>query len=206
MNCIVPGTGLIALGRTWLGVALAIWFGLGAEAAACGALIAPASLPTAVTVIGALFAAGAWVLGQGLLLSRIRLLRDPNLRDELAILRRMAEQSLLAGDYRTARSVLLAARSLDDSEVATCILWARLITLTGKRSRARRAWLQAARLDAHHRFAQEIRDALDGLQAVLPASGRRARGATGLIPVDGGHKAAARGVTTDASQKTGNVR
>ncbi len=78
MNVVVPGTGLILLGRSWLGLAVAVWFGLGSEVAACGMLIAPATIPGAMTMTAACFAGAAWVVGQGLLAARIRFLRDPN--------------------------------------------------------------------------------------------------------------------------------
>jgi hypothetical protein len=155
MNLLVPGTGLILLGRTWLGVAVAV----------CGAWIAPAVIPAGVTLASAGLAAAAWLVAQGLLISRVRFLRDPNLPAELALLRQMAESAIARGDYRAARSALAVALSIDDADVATRVLWARLLTLTASRSRARRAWLGAARLDSNQEFVDEIRDALSRLQA-----------------------------------------
>lgn len=164
LNVWIPGPGLILLGRPWLGVALAVWFGLGAEVAAFGLLIAPATVPGFVSYSGAALAGIAWILGQGLLVGRIRFLRDPNLPRELAILRRLAEQALARGDHREARASLLIARSVDDTDLATRILWARLLSCSASPRRARRAWLDVARLDADRRFADEIREALERLQ------------------------------------------
>lgn len=164
LNAVVPGPGLILLGRPWLGVALAVWFVLGAELAAFGLLIAPATLPHFASLSGAVLAAVAWLLAQALLIGRIRFLRDPNLPRELAILRRLAERGLARGDHKGARTALLIARSIDDSDLATRILWARLLSCSASPRRARRAWLAAARLDADRRFADEIRDELERLQ------------------------------------------
>ena len=165
LNLLVPGTGLIWLGRPWLGMALAIWFGLGAQVAACGGLIAPATIPRPATVLGGLLAVAAWLVGQGLLVSRIRFLRDPSLPGELAALREHAESCLARGDHKAARSALTIALSIDGSDLATRILWARLVTATSSRFRSRRAWRGAARLDSDRRFQAEIREGLEGLRS-----------------------------------------
>ena len=164
MNVIVPGTGLIVLGRPWLGVSVAIWYGIAAEGAAWGVLIAPATMPTSVTLGSLVLAGAAWVMGQSLLIARIRFLRDPNLADEMAILRRHAEAALARGHAKAARSTLRLALSIDDSDVPTRILWARLITETESRPRARRAWLGVARLEGAEAHTPEIRDAIRGLR------------------------------------------
>jgi len=163
MNVLVPGTGLIALGRVWLGIAVAAWFALGAEVAACGALIAPASIPRWIAWATALLATAAWLVGQGLLMTHVRTLRDPNLPDDLKALRDLAEQALARGDLAAARLSLRVALSIDDSDVPTRILWARLLSKKGSRSKARRAWLEAQQLDNQAAFATEIRQALEQL-------------------------------------------
>lgn len=163
MNVLVPGTGLIALGRVWLGVALAAWFALGAEVAACGALIAPASIPRWIAWGAGLLAGVAWLVGQGLLVTHIRTLRDPNLPADLKALRDLAEQALARGDLAAARLSLRVALSVDDSDVPTRVLWARLLSKKGSRAKARRAWLEAQQLDDQEVFATEIRQALERL-------------------------------------------
>lgn len=151
------------LGRTWLGIALAAWFGIAAEVAVCGALIAPATIPRVLTALAGVFGALAWVVAQGLWVSRIRFLSDPHLADELAIVRRMAEQCLASGDLDGAHAALSVAMAMDDTDVATRVLWARLMTARGNRSRARRAWRMASRLDLRREYGEEIRQALERL-------------------------------------------
>jgi hypothetical protein len=160
MNALVPGTGLIALGRVWLGIALAAWFALGAEVAACGVLIAPASIPRWIAWAAGLLAGAAWLVGQSLLMSHVRTLRDPSLPADLKALRDLAEQALARGDLAAARLSLRVALSVDDSDVATRVLWARLLSKKGSRAKARRAWLEAQELDNQEAFATEIRQAL----------------------------------------------
>src|SRR5690606_17477804 len=97
--------------------------------------------------------------------ARLRFLNHPRLPEELAILRRLAESSLEHGDLEEARSALLIALSINDCDVATRVLWARLLSASGQRGRARRAWRLAARLDEQQQFAPEIREALQRLDA-----------------------------------------
>jgi hypothetical protein len=75
MNLGVPGSGLMLLGRAWLGFAVAVWFCIATEVAICGKLIAPATMPWRMTAASAALGLAAWLLGQGLLISRIRYLR-----------------------------------------------------------------------------------------------------------------------------------
>lgn len=84
MNLLVPGTGLMGLGRPWLGLTLAVWFGLGVEIAVCGALIAPATVLGRLTASGAAVAAVAWVVGQGFLFVRVRSCSTADLAERLS--------------------------------------------------------------------------------------------------------------------------
>lgn len=164
MNLIVAGSGLILLGRPWLGLALAVWFTLGAEAALCGGLIAPTAVPPWLAWLAGLSALTGWIMAQVLFVMRVRLLGDSNLPIELAVLRRLAESALARGDFKAAKSALLVALSVDDSNVAARVIWARLLMATAGRWRARRAWLSAARMDTKGQFGPEIDEALDRLK------------------------------------------
>ncbi|MDM8009043.1 MAG: hypothetical protein QUV05_23125 [Phycisphaerae bacterium] len=75
MNLTVAGSGLILLGRAWLGFALAVWFCLATVVAVCGRYIAPVMMPWGLTAGSAALALTAWVVAQGLLVSRVRCLR-----------------------------------------------------------------------------------------------------------------------------------
>ncbi len=165
LNIGVPGTGLILLGRHWFGLALALLFGTSAELAALGALLAPAVLPSAVTTPSLIIAGLLWAGAQVLLVMRIRFLGNPGLAVELAQLRSTAEKSLALGDSQTACTALRAALAVDGSDVATRILWARLLAAAGQHRKARRAWRQAARLDRMRRFESEIRQGLEQVEA-----------------------------------------
>lgn len=164
LNLLVPGTGLILLGRTWLGIALAVWFALGAQVGAFGLLIAPASVPFWISGTALALAALSWLVAQAQLTSRIRFLRDPNLPEEMDALRRLAETAISRGDLAAARSALRVALAVDDADLRIRILWARLLSLDGRTTKARRAWRLAQRLDREHAFATEIRSELQRLE------------------------------------------
>lgn len=166
MNVLVPGTGVIVLGRPWLGMAVAIWFGFSAEWVLFGWLITPASATTTLLVLGWVSAIGAWLFGQGVYIHRRRFLRDPNLPRDVKSLCRLADESLAGNDYAAARSALRVAMEIDDSNLDVHLLWARLMTRIAKRSRARRAWIRVEKLDERHVYIHEIQDNLDRLSAV----------------------------------------
>jgi hypothetical protein len=161
LNLLVPGTGLIVLGRPWMGLALTGCFLLGAEVGILALLVVPAVLPFPVAVLGLAWAATVWFMGQILLIRRVRLLRSAELPRQMAILRRLTGWALNRGDYAAARSAIAIALSLDDSDPACQILRARLLSLTGKPASARRAWLLARRLDLRQEHEAEIDRHLD---------------------------------------------
>lgn len=164
LNVLVPGTGLMLLGRAWLGLSLAMWYGLAAEAFLGAWLIAPAVVPGWLLPVAAALAGLAWLAGQVLLIRRIAFLRDPKLAEEMALIRKTVEDALAAGDHRAARTALRVALSVDDADIASRVLYARLMTATCGGRRARQAWQGAARLDTERAFAGEIEAALHKLE------------------------------------------
>jgi hypothetical protein len=155
-NLLVPGTGLVVLGRPWVGVCLAGLFLLGAELGILGLLVTPTSLPQVLSVAALGAAAGIWLAGQILLAARIRFLRGPGLPRELAILHRLAQRAISRSDFGTAQAAIGVALSMDDSDVHSHVLRARILSLTGPRAKAQRAWLLARRLDVGNQHSEEI--------------------------------------------------
>lgn len=160
-NVAVPGTGLVALGRPWVGSSLAGSFLLAAEVGILGLLVAPASVSRGVSVAALVAAGVVWLAGQGVLLARIRFVRSAHLPRELAILHRLAERAISRSDLGTAQAAIAVALSMDDTDVQSHLLRARVLTLAGRRSKARRAWLRVKRLDVNHRYAEEIEQNLE---------------------------------------------
>ena len=71
-NLVVPGTGLIARRREWLGAALALLFGVCGHAAILGTWVAPKQWPAWITTAAWVLAGSVWAAAQGLYLHETR--------------------------------------------------------------------------------------------------------------------------------------
>ncbi len=138
LNLLVPGPGLILVGRLWLGLGIGAWFVATAELGLFGLLIAPATIPHSLSWAALACAAAAWLTGQILLIGRIRFLRSADLPRELAILRRLAERALSRKDYRTARAAIAVALSLDEADGEAQLLRNRVTSELRQSARALR--------------------------------------------------------------------
>lgn len=163
MNIVVPGSGLILLGRLWLGTVLAGAFMLGVQGVVCGLLIAPAVVVPGITLAAGLLAVAVWLAAQRMLVLRYRFLSDPGLHRELTVLRRLARRAQARRDWRSARAALRLALSVDDTDIHTRLAWAEFMTRTAGRTRARRAWRAVARLDVDGHHASQIQAGLDSV-------------------------------------------
>jgi hypothetical protein len=158
LNILLPGTGLILCRREWLGVALVLLFGICANLALAGWLIAPAAVPTWLIWLGVGIAVLSWTASQ-VLLSRQRLLLQHCAAGLDAILRQ-ARSALDAGDLDAARFALESGAALDDENVDLHVVYVRLCTLEGDEHGRRAAWHKVLRLDRHGRYRDEARRAL----------------------------------------------
>ena len=70
LNVLIPGVGLILRGRHWLGFSLAMLFGLSANTAIAGWLVAPVAIPLFYTWTATVLTIASWILAQVLLLHR----------------------------------------------------------------------------------------------------------------------------------------
>ncbi len=145
MNMLVPGAGLILLGRAWTGLTTAVLFAICAELALCGVLISPAGIPAWLTVAAGALAGATWLLGQWMLRDRLGVLRNPSLPRELETLRQDALRAIERGDLMEAQGLLRLALDLDPDAVETLVVWAELMTLLGRFRESRRAWRRVER-------------------------------------------------------------
>lgn len=70
LNLLIPGAGLIFRGRHWLGLTLAMLFGVSINTAIAGWLVAPVAIPRFYSWTATILSATTWVLAQALLLRR----------------------------------------------------------------------------------------------------------------------------------------
>lgn len=162
LNVLVPGAGLVLLGRAWTGLIAALLFAICAELAVCGMMISPAGIPAWITIATGVLAAGTWLLGQGMLRDRIGTLRNPSLPHELATLRHEAAEAITHGDLLEAKGLLRLTMDLDLGATDTLVMWAQLMTLLGRFREARRAWNRVAR-SRDERFRRQSIEALQRL-------------------------------------------
>jgi hypothetical protein len=163
LNLIVPGAGLIVRRREWLGLSLAVVFGLCGNVALAGCLIAPAAIPGWLTILAFVLAGLTWLAAQVLFwrqdLSQVRCAHD------LSVLLREARSAMDIGDLDPARICLDSAMAMDDENVELHILRARLLTLEGDGPAARKAWRRAAKLDVRKQYRGETERALETLRS-----------------------------------------
>lgn len=157
VNLLVPGSGMILLRREWLGITLAALFTVVAQIAILGYWVVPLDIPRWLTTTGAVVTIAVWLLAQWLVWRRAGLLSAPALASELVELRQRAADALARNDHAEAHRVLLVTLSVDDEDVESAVLWARLMTAMGREDEARRGWRRVLALDApeDHRTAAQ---------------------------------------------------
>lgn len=165
LNVLVPGSGLVILRREWLGLCLALLYGLLAQTALWGVWLIPISIPRLVVVGSAISAAAVWAGAQWLLIQRWRLVAAPEVELELERLLAQADAAMETGELESARRILLVARSLNDEHIGVNMRWGRLMQLMGRFHRARSTWRRVLRLRPSD---QQDRQAREALAAIPP--------------------------------------
>jgi len=158
LNLLVPGAGLVILRREWLGLCLALLYGLLVQSTLWGVWLIPMSIPRGVVVASAMAAASVWVGAQWLLIQRWRLVTAPEVELEIDSLLARADSTLESGDLESVRRILLVARALNDEHVGVNIRWGRVMQRMGRLHHARATWQRVLRLrpsDDEHRQARE---------------------------------------------------
>jgi hypothetical protein len=163
LNVLLPGAGLILLRRERCGVAVAFLFSAAAQLMLWGTLLIPATVPGSITLWAAATSGAIWLVAQGLLWSGLRAVRDANLPAEKAMLIQLASEAMNDGIYLNARLALESALTLDDEDLVVNLLWARLLTTTGRFGEARGAWRRVEQLDRTSRHRREVTAALQQL-------------------------------------------
>ncbi len=163
LNLILPGAGLIVRRREWLGVALALVFGISGNVALAGLLIAPEALPAWMPAAAIVLCVLAWVGSQVLL--RLQCRRLENCAKGVEALLAASRAALADGDINLAQESLESAVSLDEEHVEVNVLWARLCQQQGKPTEARQWWSRVAELDVRRRYRAEVASELTAQKA-----------------------------------------
>ncbi len=147
VNLLVPGAGLIGLRREWLGLAVALLFGILAQISLMGVLLLPAVIPTRVSVLTAMAAATVWGWAQWLLVRRLRASCGQAAERQHASLLHRADKALACGNMDEAADLLRAALNMNDEHVETLWQWAQLSVRAGRMSEASWAWDRILQLE-----------------------------------------------------------
>jgi hypothetical protein len=149
LNVVMPGVGLVLARRERWGTALAFVFCAFGQVALFGGWITPASIPRSMTFIAIAGGVAVWIAAQAMLWSRLSELSVPDFPQQKSTLIELATEAMEDGIYVNARLALESALALDDEDIMTNVLWARLMTLMGRFPDARRAWRRVQHLDGN---------------------------------------------------------
>lgn len=155
-NFIVPGSGLIAAGREWLGLLIALLFGSAAQIAIAGLFLAPAGLPAWLTNVATGAAIAIWSAAQVALWRRIRWVNSPQAHKQFDALHQESRDAIARGDLDTARAALAGALAIDDEDADALAELARLLQPSDPRA-ARKLWRRVAALHPDRVSAPETR-------------------------------------------------
>ena len=159
-NIVVPGAGLIALRREWLGFALALLFCLTIQVAVVGSLLTPASVPPWGRWSAGTAALAVWCWSQWLFRRQLSIATGETPERELRLLCRRAAEAVDAERLEEAGDLLRAALTLNDEDVEVNVCWARLQMRMRRRPEARRAWRRVLQLCAKADVRREATEAL----------------------------------------------
>jgi len=171
VNLLVPGAGIILVGREALGVLVALLFTAAANAALAANLLFPAEWSPGWRAISTGVALGTYLGAQ---VRFAQTLRDQRRRASAAhrnAALRAARAALLAGRVEEAWRLLqpLAPQAEDDLLLAYRL--AQVLSARGDRQAARAAWQRVRRLDRHRIYYREVLDNERALSEERPGPG-----------------------------------
>lgn len=165
INILVPGAGLIALRREWLGLAVALLFWVLAEIGIIGLWLTPATIPARVSVGMLIAAFTVWAGCQWLLIKRIRVATGDAVERELTLLSRRVEEAIAKNSLAEAHDLLRAALMLNDEHLEINRRWADLMTKMARNREAARAWHRVIHLEPDPEKRRAARRELEQLSA-----------------------------------------
>lgn len=160
LNLVMPGCGLVWVGRLVWGLVLAVLFAPAAGVLALAWLVAPQALPPAAVAVAAGVAGGAFVAAQVLLLQDYRLRNDEAWRHHVAALEESAREYFEAGNPFEALLAVEELLEVNPDDLEAHLLKARILAADGKYARAAEAYRRLERVDVHGVHRREVAEAL----------------------------------------------
>lgn len=162
LNLLVPGLGIIWLGRAVAGLVFGLVFAACANLAVCAVLLVPGDLPAWAPPLAIGLATGAYL---GCQVQLVRSSREHREAEQQRI-RRAAltavREALERGDYSAGLAALAPVSHLAAQDLLVAFRLAQLLTAVGDTQAALAAWRQVRALDRHHIYRDEWRTAVVG--------------------------------------------
>jgi hypothetical protein len=170
LNLLVPGAGLVLLGRIWLGLALGLLFLITVNFVIASLFLAPEAAPSPWRELGILAAALVYISAQGWQAQRVRTglaaSAERTRRESLS----RAIALLEGGDAAAAHEALRPLLPQAEGDLAIAYHFAEIVSAQGAGDAARAAWARVRKLDRHHIYREtlSVREA-----AAQPAAAER---------------------------------
>lgn len=158
LNLIAPGVGLILVGSTGLGVAIALGFAVLANLAIVADFVAPDDFGTTARAWLNGLALGVYFGSQVRLAGEIRRRREAQQDTERKRILRQANELLLSGDAEAAWDVLLPIAEQAEHDLVVAVRVAQVL-LAKQDPGAAAAWALVRRLDRHQIYRAQVREA-----------------------------------------------
>lgn len=133
LNLVIPGAGLVALRREWLGLSVAVWFSVALNSAVLGMWVLPSEMPMWFVLGGGTLAMVAHFLSQMWFVRQANLILSPQLEEDLTELCDRCRAAIDDQDFRTANRLLDMARRLNDEHPEAAVLRSKLLDIQGNR-------------------------------------------------------------------------
>jgi|GEM_PF-1161728 len=171
LNLLVPGLGIIYLGRAWTGLIVGLIFAAFANLALWAVLLIPDDLPDWGPPLALGLAAGAYV---GCQVNFVKSSRDRQKCAQEAVRRSALAavgQALECGDFNAAQAALEPVRHLASQDLLVAYRLAQVLTGLGDAQAACAAWRQVKTLDRHRIYRDEWQtDASEALHSFAAAA------------------------------------
>lgn len=156
VNLLIPGGGLITIGRVWLGLIIALLFALLANCALAFSLLFPDDVPAWAGGLATGLAGGTYLGAQLRFAQTVRSRR----RETATAHRRQALQAaracLAAGQYGQAWEAIRPLAAQADRDLLVAYRVAQVLTAKRDVNAALDAWHLVRRLDRHHIYREQI--------------------------------------------------
>lgn len=156
INLLVPGGGLILLGRPWLGLTLALLFAALGNFALAALLVFPDDVASWLTGLTLGASAGTYAAAQFRIWSTVRKIGIERQQEQRRAVLGAVQRHMRDGAYERALDEIRGVGGLAERDLLLAYRLAQILTGTGDREAAARAWRRVRELDRHKIYRKEL--------------------------------------------------